>query len=187
MKSDDFLTLSPRGKVPLLEDDGFVLPESMAAIAYLDRKHPEQTLFGATPEETGKIWHCVLDFDLYVSEHWVNNIIAPIVTGQAEQAQATIQQGAKDAHRELAKLEKNLSDRDWFVGSGVSAADIAIYPLLEALVRFATKPAVSHLDLGFDRFDTDYPQLNNWRKRIQELPGYNKTYPDYWRETDAGG
>ncbi len=37
-KAARFLKLNPRGKVPVLKDDDFVLNESLAIMAYLDKK-----------------------------------------------------------------------------------------------------------------------------------------------------
>ena len=184
LKSDTFLALNPRGKVPVLEDEGFVISESMAAIAYLDRKHPAKTLFGQTAEETGEIWRIIFDFDLYVSANFVNNIIVPVLSGQFDSEEHKLQQSTEQAHDEIAKIEANLNQKNWFVGKTISAADIAIYPLLEALIRFAGKPAVAHLNLGFDNFNNTYPNLCAWRKGIQQSSNYDRTYPDYWRQLD---
>lgn len=184
LKSDAFMAISPRGKVPVLQDGDFTISESMAAIAYLDRKYPEQPLFGKTPEEGGLIWRCILDFDLYVANNFADNIIVPILFGQFESAPEGIQQAAKIAHKELAKLEKNLNNKTWFVGDAISAADIAIYPMVEALIRFCCKPEVSHLALDFDDFDGTYPNLGGWRKAVQGLPNYESTYPSFWRQVD---
>ncbi len=185
LKSPAFLGLNPRGKVPVMQDGKLVLAESMAIIAYLDQKIPEPKLFGTTPEETGLIWQKTLDFDLYVSAGWVDNIIAPIVRGMTEQAADEIKQACDNAHTEISALEEDLFDKEWFVGGTVSAADIAIYPMLEALIRFTSKTQIEQLDLGFDLFAERYPQLDAWRTRVQEHPEYQKTYPDFWRELDG--
>ncbi len=186
LKSPGFLKLNPRGKVPVMEDGPFVLRESMAIIAYLDKRYPSPPLFGANPEETGLIWQAVLDLDLYMSAHWVSDIIAPIATGTAGDAAAQIQDAAAHAHTEIARLDRQLGDADWFVGKVVSAADIALYPMLEALIRFATKPQEAPLALGFETFGSRYPALQSWRHSMRELPRYERTYPDFWRELDAG-
>src|SRR5262245_9087638 len=40
-----FLRMNPAGRVPLLEDDGFMLPESHAIMVYLADKTPGQTVY----------------------------------------------------------------------------------------------------------------------------------------------
>src|SRR3990167_4669598 len=65
-KSPDYLRLNPRGKVPTLKDGDFVLYESLAIMAYLDRKYPDPPLFGRTPQETGAIWRAISEAESYL-------------------------------------------------------------------------------------------------------------------------
>jgi glutathione S-transferase len=46
-KAAGFLKLNPRGKVPVLKDDDFVLNESLAIMAYLDRNIASRRCSGA--------------------------------------------------------------------------------------------------------------------------------------------
>lgn len=184
LKSSDFLKLSPRGKVPAIEADGYGLAESLAIMAYLDAQHPKRPLFGATPQETGQIWQKCLDFDLYVSGDFIPHLISPIVQGRALDEADTLKKGAETAHAELAKLEDGVGASGWMVGDEISAADITLYTMIEPVIRFATKPEVRSFDLGFDGFASRYPRLQAWRKKVQSLPEYEATYPRYWREVD---
>ena len=68
LKTPEFLALNPRGKVPVIRDGDFVLAESTAILAYLDRKHPEPPLFGRTAEEAGRVGQAVSEFEAYVRE-----------------------------------------------------------------------------------------------------------------------
>ena len=45
-KTPAYLQLNPRGKVPTLKDDDFAVYESIAIMAYLDRKYPDPPLYG---------------------------------------------------------------------------------------------------------------------------------------------
>lgn len=186
LKSPGFLALNPRGKVPVMEDDGFVLSESMAIIAYLDCKYPDTPLLGTSARECGLIWQKILDFDVYVSAKWVSDIIAPIVIGNVNQNPTSVQQASAEAHVYIKELQASLGTNDWFVGKTVSAIDIALFPMLEALVRFATKPQAAQLVLGFEGFADLYPILEAWRVRMRKLPRFEDTYPDYWRKISGG-
>ena len=46
-RRDEFLSLNPTGKVPvLIEDDGIVIADSTAICEYLDELHPDPPLIG---------------------------------------------------------------------------------------------------------------------------------------------
>jgi len=51
MKTLEFLQMNPRGRVPVIRDDGFVLFESLPILEYLDAKSPEVPLFGEDERE----------------------------------------------------------------------------------------------------------------------------------------
>src|ERR1700687_4924858 len=67
-KAAEFLALNPRGRVPVLRNGDFVLPESMAILSYLDKQHPDPPLFGTTPEQHARIWQLVSE-----GEHDLND------------------------------------------------------------------------------------------------------------------
>ena len=52
LKTGEFLRLNPRGQVPVLTHGDYVLTESLAILAYLDREFPTPPLFGARAYET---------------------------------------------------------------------------------------------------------------------------------------
>jgi glutathione S-transferase len=51
-------TKNPSGRVPVLEEDAFVLPESMVIVEYLEERHPEPALWPADPGERAlaRLW-----------------------------------------------------------------------------------------------------------------------------------
>src|SRR4051794_10553772 len=79
-KAPEFLKLNPRGKVPVLKDGDFVIYESLAMMAYLERKYPEPPLFGKTPEETGLIWREISEGDYLM--HAGDKVIRPVFFGK---------------------------------------------------------------------------------------------------------
>src|SRR3546814_8271725 len=55
-----FQAASPLGKMPAMDDDGFLLADSRAIIHYLEAKHPEQPLIPADPQARGRtLWWAV--------------------------------------------------------------------------------------------------------------------------------
>ena len=59
-KSAAFTTLNPNQKMPVLEDDGFVLWESNAIAQYLAAKDPDGGLWPRDPCRQADVsrWHC---------------------------------------------------------------------------------------------------------------------------------
>lgn len=183
-RTPEYLALNPRGRVPTLKDGGFVLAESMAILAYLDRKFPEPPLFGRTAEETGRIWKSISECLSYIQPNVSAMAAAIFFDGAAEKANE-IREAAKKLHAELRSVERSLSAKPWLAGEAISAADIALYPFVEILLRAAGKEAAKPFDLGFLPFARHYPATAAWMARIKALPGYDKTYPPHWRAADA--
>jgi glutathione S-transferase len=52
----DYLALNPNGRLPTIDDDGFVLWESLAITLYLAKKHATGTLYPATLEGEAEAW-----------------------------------------------------------------------------------------------------------------------------------
>lgn len=178
--SPEFRALNHRGKAPVLIDGDLVLPESLAIITYLDRLHPAPGLFGATAAEAAQVWRTAIDFDLY-SKPSFYGVIGPVFFNQVAGAEAAVEAAAQGAAAELTALQNALGDRDWLVGDAVSAADLAIYPDVEALLRAAAKPEGAALTLNLLPFGDRWPKLQAWRDRICKLPGYDDAYPPHWR------
>lgn len=179
-KSPGYLKLNPRGKVPALRDGDFVLYESLAIMAYLDRKHPEPSLFGRTAQETGLIWRVISETESYLVPAG-NKVIMPIFFGKGMEKTEEIQTAAGAIRDELKRTDAALAGSAWLVGSSLSAADIALFPLIQILLRAASKEAAKPLNLGFTPLAQNYPNLAAWVKRVEAIPGYEKTYPPHWK------
>ena len=179
-RSPEHLALNPRGKVPVLRDGGYVLSESLAIMAYLDRKHPEPPIFGRSAEETGLIWKAISEFESYVFPP-AYRIVVPAFGGRPLD-EADMQAAAEELHGELGRMEQAVAARGWLAVEQLSAADLAVYPFVEALLRAADKEAVRPMGLGLLPLAERYPALEGWRQRVTALPGYARTYPPHWRE-----
>ena len=179
-KTPDYLALNPRGKVPTLKDGDYVLSESVAIMAYLDRKHPEPPLFGRRPEETGRVWKAISD-SLSYFEPIGGRVVLPIFFGTVAENADDIRAAIPEVHAELGIMERLIGKRRWLALGRLSAADLAVYPFVELLLRAAGKESARPFELGLTQFAQRYPALEAWRQRIRALPGYDKTYPPLWR------
>jgi glutathione S-transferase len=180
-RKPEFLQLNPRHKVPVIRHGDFVLNESIAILSYLDRKFPEVPLFGSTPEDTGRIWRVISEFQSYVEPGLQDGVVRPIFFNKVEGARDAIAEKMAAVHPELKGYEEALSKRAWLAGEALSAADIVVFPNLMGLLRAATRPAAEGIELGLLPFDRTYPNIAAWMARIQAQPGYDKTYPPHWK------
>jgi glutathione S-transferase len=139
-KSPEYLKLNPRGKVPTLKDGDFVVYESLAIMTYLDRKYPTPPLFGNSPEQTGQIWRLISECESYLVSAG-DKVVRPIFFGKGLDKVDEIQQAAQTIRQELTTVDEQLADSNWLVGADISAADIAVFPLVQLLLRAASKEA----------------------------------------------
>lgn len=179
-KAPGFLALNPRGKVPTIKDGDYVLAESIAIMAYLDRKHPDLPLFGRDAEESGRVWKAISDLVYYLEPAGLR-IVVPILFGTVEDNTDDIRAAVPELHEELGLMERRLGAHDWLALDRLSAADLAVYPSVEILLRAAGKDGAQPLGLDLLPFARRYPAIEKWRGRIRALPGYDKTYPPHWR------
>lgn len=180
-KAPAYLQLNPRGKVPALKDGNYVLYESLAIMSYLERKYPDPPLFGKTPEETGLIWRTLLECESYVVSAG-QKVARPIFFGKGLDKVEEIQEAAQTLRQELKMIDERLAGSQWLVGDRISAADIGVFPLVQLLLRAASKEAARPLNLNLLPLAQTFPNVAGWVQRIEALPNYERTYPPHWRQ-----
>lgn len=180
-KAPDYLAMNPRGKVPVIKDNGVVLYEALAILNYLETKQPEPALLGRTPVESGRIWRAISEC-LYYFELPAFNIIGPVFFGGAAEKAAEIKAAAESLHGELAVYERTLSRQHWLAGDSMSAADLWLYPFLMLLLRAAGNPVAKPFELGLLPLGARYAAIETWCKRVEALPYYERTYPPHWKQ-----
>jgi glutathione S-transferase len=126
----DWASLSPTGKIPVADIDGFKLADSTVICAYLDRIHPAPSI---QPEDA-KAYAQALWFEEYadgtffrdvVHGLFFNKVIRPGILKQPTDNSAVAAIIDDVAPMELGYLEGALGG-DWFAGGQLSIADIAI-------------------------------------------------------------
>ena len=133
---------NPLGRVPVLEEDAFVLPESAVINEYLEERYPEPPLWPADPAERAAGRLLVERFD------------------QLSRPYYALRRGDEDARErlgdELAKLDGTLAARPFLTGREFGLADAAYLPWI---LRAETM-------LGVDL--DPYPALAEWMARAGE-------------------
>jgi glutathione S-transferase len=185
-KSPQMLQMNPRGRVPVLKDGDYVCFESLAILEYLDRKYPERSLFGATPEEAGTIVRVICEYQSYVEDHIMKIIYAILFQG-IDGLMDEVERALEFVAAEAKTIESKLASAQWLVGSAFSAADVVVFPGIQMLLRALERREAHDLRARLLPLDTNYPAISAWIGRIEALPGYDKTYPPHWRETSVAG
>jgi glutathione S-transferase len=178
-KTEAFLALNPRGKVPVLKHGDVVIYESNAILAYLDAAFPERPLLGRTPAETGRVWQRILEVDHYVYPAFraiTRPLFAAWTPGSAEVVLAAL----PEVRTELGRLEEAVGIGDVLVGDEVTAADLVAYPVVASLLRALLKPDAEPLDLGLLPLDEHFPAVGRMMDRVEALPGFAAAWPPHW-------
>lgn len=186
-KSEAFLKLNPRGTIPVLETGDLILRDSMAILAWLDRQYPEKPLFGASPDEAGRIWQITVETAEYArpAQHAV---LFPILV----QGKAVRDFSGDDMKRmlehvdvfrtELARLEALLDESAFMFGACPTAADAVAFPDIRILQRAFETKADDIEALGLTDLPQQFPKLEAWKQRIEAYPGIDKTMPPHWTQ-----
>ena len=180
LRTPEFLRLNPHGAVPVLRDGDVVMYESLAIMAYLERKNPDPALFGDDALSTGTVWRVISEFMSYGSGP-ASRIITALYRGTLANQYDEVVAEVPPLRAELERFNRTLDNRTWLATNSVSAADIAIYPFVRSLLRAAEKPGGSTLDLGLQPMGATYPRVAAWMQEVERLPGYEVTFPAHWR------
>lgn len=139
------LALNPYGRVPVLEEDGFVLYESSAILAYLEATHPEPALVPA--DARGR---ALVDMHLRLCDgqlaRQTGTIIFPRRFLPRERwNEAAMAQAKQEIEKHLGIVEGQLGDREWMVGNRYSLVEVAYTPFVQflPLMEIAPPPATA--------------------------------------------
>jgi glutathione S-transferase len=175
LKSAGYLRISPRGKVPAIEDDGFSLYESAAIVEYLEDQYPDSgaSLFPGDARSKARIRCLINEADVYLDMVNRRLLQAVLFTPKADWDETRISKGRNAVAAELSTFEDRLSG-DYYA-EAVSAADFTIYPMIALLLRMDVRKP------DLDMASLVGPKMSAWMKRIEAMPLHAKTYPPHWK------
>jgi len=136
---------NPSGKVPVLEEDGWLLAESAVVDEYLNERYPEPPLLPEDPAERAFARLLVFRFDEYMGEPYY-----------------AFRRGEDGADERLARalrhLDGLLASMPYLTGRSFGLADIAYVPWLLRLRDL--------LGVSLD----GYAGVEDWLGRVEERP-----------------
>ena len=125
-KSAAHLKLNPNGHVPVLEDDGAVVWESMAINLYLAEKYGKNSLWPSDPAARADIYKwsffAMTEVEPQLVTLLVNRVMAP-----PEQRNEKAALGAVEALKApLNALEETLKGKEYLLGKNFTIADLNV-------------------------------------------------------------
>jgi len=172
-KSEEFLKLTPRKRVPVLIDDDFVLYESAAIVDYVEERWPQPSLFSADLHQRAIERRLIREVDQYFADCLERLVAAVLFTPEEKRQPARIAKICSDLKDEYALWETVIAG-DYLSGA-LSAADYALYPLSALIERMASRnPTLIRSDLPGSK-------IAAWMRRMQALPTVQKTWPPHWK------
>jgi len=165
-QSDEFRAISPLGKIPVYEEEGFTLPDSSCIGLYLERSHPQPPLYPSDARDFGR----ALFYEEYADTRLVESI-APVFVQRV--VTARIMKGESDESVVREALEERIPPvLDWLetqvvggflAGERFSIADVAVAsPLLN----------LQHAGEGVDA--ARWPRLAPYLEGILARPSFAK-------------
>jgi len=132
------------GRVPVLEEDGWALPESAVIMEYLEERYPDPPLLPADPADRALPRLRIFRADELTDPYYA------------------LRRGEEGAGErlatELARLDAVLASRPWLGGAAYGLADVAYVPWLLRARR----------QLGVEL--APFPALSDWLERMLERP-----------------
>lgn len=154
-KQPEFLALNAFGEVPVLDDNGIIIADSLAILVYVARKIGPSHWLPTDPADEAQV------------QRWLSVAAGKIAYGACAARLITVfgapfrpEEVIERAHATLAVMERTLEGSRWIATTAEpSIADIALYSYIE-------RAPEGNVDL------TGYPRVLAWLRQIEGLPGF---------------
>ncbi|MET0439053.1 MAG: glutathione S-transferase [Devosia sp.] len=153
-KAPDFLKLNSFGQLPVLEDNGVIVADSVAILVYLAKKFGRTDWLPEDPIAAAKV------------QRWLSVAAGQIAYGPAAARLITLFGAEYDAdevikrsHDILKLIDAELHGRFWIASNLPTIADVALYSYIAAAPE-------GFVDVS------GYSHINAWLSRVEALPGF---------------
>ena len=166
-RAPGFLQLNPNHRVPVLDDDGFVLWESHAIMQYLADKTPGQTVYPTGLRERADVnrwlfWctaHLMPAVGMLNWEHFIKGLL-----GLGAPDAAIVARGEAMMHEFGGVLDAHLAQHAWISGDALTLADFSI--------------AAPLADSARARLPVDgFHHIQRWFAEVRALDAWKATEP----------
>lgn len=158
----DYVEMNPTGRIPTIEDDGFVGWESNACVRYLAAKYAAGTLWPEDIQIRGEAdkwmdWQC---------SNWM--LIVPAFAWMIRRettfgSEAGVEPSRLKSIEVYQMLEDRLDGRPWITGDTFTMGDIALAPRV-------------HQWLNLDLEIPGFPNIRGWYERLKDRPAFDQCF-----------
>ena len=158
---DWYLAMNPMGRVPVLDDEGYVLWESHTIIRYLVRQYGEGAWYPGDVKASGNVdkW---MDWKIGFLQPALHAAFWGLIrTPEADRDMSAIRNSSAESAKLLGILDSHLQGQDYIAGEAISIADVPL-------------GALTYRWYGLDVEHPDYQNLRAWYERLCERPAYQE-------------
>jgi glutathione S-transferase len=144
-RSPAYLRLNPYGRVPTLEEDGFVLYESTAILEYLEVTHPAPPLVPADPRGRALVVMHMKLCDLQLARPTGIIIFPKRFLPKERWDEKAMGQAKTEIEKHLEIVEAQIQGKEWMVGDRYGLVEVCYTPFVEflPLMEITPPPAVA--------------------------------------------
>lgn len=161
-RTPEFLAINPNGRIPVVDDDGVLVWESMACVLYLAERFKSADAPGLAAQSSAEQAD-ILRWSFWVVTECEKDALAFLMHRIMMPAERRKPQLAEDAERHLLGplrvLEQHLQSRSYLAGERFTAADICVASVLAWIQGAANLTA-------------QCPAVDEWLKRCLARPAY---------------
>lgn len=126
----DFLTLNPAAKIPVLVDGSLVITESAAIQLYLADKYPQAGFIPETVEDRARMYRWIFFLVTEIEQPLWRIARHTFIYPEDKQLPQDVELATQECVEMVAVLERYMADREFVVGDHLSVADFnAAYTL----------------------------------------------------------
>jgi len=139
-----YLAINPNGHVPAIDDDGFILWESMAINLYLAKKYGLGTLYPATLEGEARAWQWSLWGMTEIERNVLTAMFNRAIYAEDKRDVAAADAAEQELQHPLGVLDGAVTKTAYLLGDDFTVADLNVASILSwarpARIDFAPFP-----------------------------------------------
>lgn len=161
-RGPDYLARNPYGRVPTLEEDGFVLYESTAILEYLEATHPQPPLIPADARGRALVAMHMKLCDLQLARQTGTIIFPKRFLPKDRWDEKAMAQAKKEIEKHLGILEAQLQGKRYLVADRYGLVEVCYTPFVEFFPLMEITPPAT---------------VAAWTAHLLERPSAQQTKP----------